>query len=162
MAGAFCRRAGDGRGCEGVQPIPADIFVTDQISISEDELSISFIRSPGPGGQNTNKVSSAAQLRFDLKHSPSLPDALKRRAAALAGSRLTKDGEIVITATQFRAQPQNKADAIARLVEILREASIEPKYRRPTRPTLASKKRRIEGKVKRGETKRLRSGKPEV
>jgi ribosome-associated protein len=142
-------------------PIPSEIFVTDGISISEDELSISFIRSPGPGGQNTNKVSSAAQLRFDLKHSPSLSDAVKRRAAAIAGSRFTKDGEIVITATQFRAQPQNKADAIARLVEILREASVEPKYRRPTRPTLASKTRRLEGKVKRGATKRLRSGRPE-
>lgn len=130
------------------------------MSISEDEIEISFIRSPGAGGQNVNKVSSAAQLRFDLKHSPNLPDAVKRRAAAIAGSKFTLAGEIVITANRFRSQPMNKVDAIARLVEILREASIEPKFRRPTRPTLGSKKRRLETKTKRGETKRLRTTRP--
>jgi ribosome-associated protein len=123
------------------------------------ELEITYTRSPGPGGQNVNKVSSAAQLRFDLKHSPSLPDAVKIRAAELAGSRFTKEGEIVIFAARFRAQPQNREDAINRLIELLRAASVRPKFRTPTRPTLGSKKRRLETKVQRGATKRARSGK---
>jgi ribosome-associated protein len=136
------------------------IRITDAIAIPVSELEISFIRSSGPGGQNVNKVSTAAQLRFDLKHSPSLPEALKARAAVLAGSRYTNDGEVVITATRFRSQPQNRDDAVARLVELLQRAAVPPKRRTPTRPTLGSKQRRLDEKVQRGAIKRLRSSKP--
>jgi ribosome-associated protein len=135
------------------------IAITPSISLSPDEIDEQFIRSSGPGGQNVNKVSSAVQLRFDLKHSPSLPDGLKRRAGDLAGSRLTKDGVIVITADSFRTQKQNRDDALQRLVELLKAASVAPKHRRATRPTLASKQRRLEGKVQRGAIKRMRGGK---
>jgi ribosome-associated protein len=105
-------------------------------------------------------VASAAQLRFDLRNSPSLPEALKARAAVLAGSKLTTDGAIVITASRFRAQPMNRDDAVARLVALLAEAAVPPKPRRATRPTLASKTRRLDSKTRRGSTKRLRSTKP--
>ena len=138
----------------------ASIPLTPRLRLDADELDISFIRSSGPGGQNVNKVSTAAQLRFDLRGSPSLPDAVKRRAAALAGSRLTQGGEIVITADRFRTQALNRDDAIARLVELLAEAATPPKPRRPTRPTLASKTRRLDGKAQRGRTKKLRSDRP--
>jgi ribosome-associated protein len=136
------------------------IPVTASLSIDADELDITFIRSSGPGGQNVNKVSTAAQLRFDLDASPSLSGPMKARAATLAGARLTLAGEIVITANRFRSQPLNRDDAIARLVELLRAAAIPPKARRATRPTLASKTRRLEGKVQRGSIKRLRSQRP--
>jgi len=138
------------------------IEVAPGIALGPEEIEIDFIRSSGPGGQNVNKVSTAAQLRFDLRNSPSLPEGLKRRAVALLGSRLTGDGVVVITASRFRTQPQNRDDAVARLVEILREASVPPKPRRPTRPTLASKTRRLTGKSLRGTVKRLRSGKPDL
>jgi ribosome-associated protein len=121
-------------------------------------LTISFIRASGPGGQNVNKVSSAAQLRFDLMGSPSLPSAMKMRAADLAGSRLTTDGEIVITADRHRTQALNRDDAVNRLLDLLREAAVPPKPRRPTRPTKASKERRIAGKKERSGVKRLRQG----
>jgi ribosome-associated protein len=121
------------------------------------EIGIDYIRSPGPGGQNVNKVASAAQLRFDLMGSPSLPEPLKHRAAALAGSRLTTDGVIVITANRFRNQPQNRDDAIDRLTQMLRAALVPPKPRRPTKPTFGSKQRRLEGKTQRGAVKKLRS-----
>ena len=140
--------------------MPTRIPITGSIGIDETEIEISFIRSSGPGGQNVNKVSTAAQLRFDLRHSPSLPEAMKARAATLAGTRLTLDGEIVLTATRFRTQAMNRDDAVARLVELLREAAIPPKVRRPTRPTLASKTRRLDGKTQRSGIKRLRSSKP--
>ena len=136
------------------------LTITHALSLDPAELTISFIRSSGPGGQNVNKVSSAAQLRFDLRNSPSLPEPVKARAARLAGSRLTTDGVIVITADRFRVQPQNRDDAIDRLLELLRQAAVPPKPRRATRPTLASKTRRLDSKVKRGGIKRLRSGKP--
>lgn len=132
------------------------------IAIDAAELEIAYIRSPGPGGQNVNKVASAAQLRFDLMGSPSLTEAHKARAAALAGTRLTGDGAIVISASRFRSQPMNREDAIARLVELLAESAFPPKARRPTKPTLGSKKRRVDAKVKRGNTKRLRSTKPSL
>jgi ribosome-associated protein len=138
------------------------IPITDTISIDPSEIEESFIRSSGPGGQNVNKVSSAVQLRFDLKHSPSLPDGLKIRAAALAGSKFTNDGMIVITASSHRSQPQNREDALARLVSLLREAAIKPKHRTATRPTLGSKTRRLEAKTQRGATKKLRSSKPNL
>jgi len=136
--------------------IPDTIHIGGAVHLPLSELAIDYIRSPGPGGQNVNKVASAAQLRFDLMGSPSLPEPLKLRAAALAGSRLTTDGVIVISANRFRNQPQNRDDAVERLVALLRAALTPPKPRRPTRPTLASKRRRLEGKSQRSTTKRLR------
>jgi len=118
------------------------------------------VRSPGPGGQNVNKVATAAQLRFDLAGAPDLSDAVKARAARLAGTRLTGGGTIVIFASRFRTQPQNRDDAIARLVDLLETALVPPKPRRATRPTLGSKRRRLEGKARHGEIKRLRSTRP--
>ncbi len=133
-----------------------DLSITATIRLEPGEIGLSFIRASGPGGQNVNKVSSAAQLRFDLMGSPSLPAPLKARAARLAGSRLTADGVIVLTADRFRTQAANRGDAIGRLVELLRTAAVPPKPRRKTRPTLASKQKRVETKVKRGGVKRLR------
>lgn len=118
------------------------------------------MRSPGPGGQNVNKLATAAQLRFDLRGSPSLPAPVKARAVRLAGSRLTTDGVIVISATRHRTQALNRDDAIGRLVALLREAATPPKPRRATRPTLGSKRRRLEAKTRRSGIKKLRSGKP--
>ena len=135
----------------------AGLPITATLSIDPTEISISFIRASGPGGQNVNKVSTAAQLRFDLMGSPSLPAPVKSRARALAGTRLTTEGEIVITADRFRTQALNRDDAIARLLELLREAAVPPKPRRATKPTLASKTRRLDSKVKRGGIKKLRS-----
>ena len=140
--------------------MPDPIPIGGGIAIDASELEIAYIRSPGPGGQNVNKVASAAQLRFDLRGSPSLTEAHKARAAALAGARLSNDGVIVVTASRFRTQSMNRDDAIARLVELLAESALPPKARRATRPTLASKKRRLDSKVRRGDTKRLRSTKP--
>lgn len=127
--------------------------------IPEDELEFRFFRSGGPGGQNVNKVSTSVQMRFDVKNSPSLTDPVKERLMKLAGSRLTLDGVIVITAVRFRTQERNKADAVARLDEMVAEASIRPVYRVPTRPTRASKERRLKGKSTRSTIKSGR-GKP--
>ena len=136
--------------------MPDSIHIGGPIHLPLGEIAIDYIRSPGPGGQNVNKVASAAQLSFDLMQSPSLPEPVKLRAAALAGSRLTSDGRIVITANRFRNQPQNRDDAIERLAAILRAALTPPKPRRPTRPTLASKRRRLDSKARRGTIKSLR------
>jgi ribosome-associated protein len=135
------------------------IRVTPTLSLHPDELVMSFIRASGPGGQNVNKVSTAVQLRFDLLASPSLPPAVKARAARLAGSRLTADGEIVLTADRFRTQLANRRDAIDRLVALLAEAAVAPKARRPTRPGSAARARRMDAKTKRGAIKSGR-GKP--
>ena len=138
----------------------ASIRITDQISIGENELEERFIRSSGPGGQNVNKLSTAVQLRFDVRHSPSLPDDVAVRLIRMAGSRMTKDGVIVITAQRHRTQERNRQDALDRLVELIRHAAVPPVARRPTRPTRASRERRIEGKKRRSTIKGLRRGKP--
>jgi ribosome-associated protein len=133
--------------------------VTDTISIDDAELSETFVRSSGPGGQNVNKVSSAVQLRFDVRHSPSLPNDVAVRLMRLAGKRLTKGGVIVIIAQSHRAQERNRADARERLFDLIRQAAVRPVPRRATKVPKAQKRRRIEGKKHRATTKRLRSGK---
>jgi ribosome-associated protein len=134
--------------------------VTDTIAIDEAELSESFVRSSGPGGQNVNKVSSAVQLRFDARHSPSLPNDVAVRLMRLAGKRLTKDGVIVIIAQSHRAQERNRADARERLFDLIRQAAVRPVPRRPTKVPKAQKKARVEGKKHRSRIKNLRGGKP--
>ena len=123
------------------------------LTIDPSELTMSFIRASGPGGQNVNKVSTAAQLRFDVMGSPSLPMGVKARAGRLAGSRLTTSGEIVITADQHRTQAMNREDAIGRLLALLKAAATPPKPRRATKPTYGSKQRRLEGKSQRSDIK---------
>lgn len=130
------------------------------LAIDEDELQFAFVRASGPGGQNVNKVSTAVQLRFDLARSPSLPMAVKVRAARLAGQRLTQEGEILLSADRFRTQVANRRDAVERLVELLAEATIPPKPRRPTRPTRGSKLRRLDAKKQRSGIKAGRSKPP--
>jgi ribosome-associated protein len=136
------------------------IRITDHIAIDESEISESFIRASGPGGQNVNKLSTAVQLRFDVRNSPSLPDEVRERLQRLAGRRLTRDGVLVITAQRFRTQERNREDALERLIELVRAATVRPVKRRPTRPTFASKVRRLEGKKRRGGVKALRGAKP--
>ncbi len=136
------------------------IRVTDSIAIGESELSETFVRASGPGGQNVNKVSSAVQLRFDVRGSPSLPNDVAVRLMRLAGQRLTKDGVIVILAQRHRTQERNRADARERLLDLIRTAAVRPVPRRATKPTKASKKRRIEGKKRRSKIKSLRTGRP--
>jgi len=129
--------------------------ITRDLTIDETNLEISFVRASGPGGQNVNKLATAAQLRFDTSR-VAMPADAAARLARLAGQRMTKDGVIVIHAQRFRTQERNRSDAIERLVELLREAMMRPVPRRPTRPTLASKTRRLEGKKRRGDIKARR------
>ena len=136
------------------------IRITDHIALDESELVESFIRASGPGGQNVNKLSTAVQLRFDVRRSPSLTDEVRTRLERLAGRRLTRDGVLVITAQSHRTQERNRADGIERLVELIRAATVRPTPRRPTRPTLGSKMRRLEGKKRRSGVKALRGAKP--
>jgi ribosome-associated protein len=137
------------------------IRITDDIAIDEREIEESFIRASGPGGQNVNKLATAVQLRFDARRSPSLPNDVSTRLQRLAGSRLTKDGVLVITAQRHRTQERNRDDALARLVELIRQAAVPPKPRRPTRPTAASRARRLAGKKRRSTIKGLRQAKPD-
>ena len=120
--------------------------VTPEIAIDEAELDESFIRASGPGGQNVNKVSTAVQLRFDVRRSPSLPNDVAVRLMKLAGSRLTKDGVLVLTADSFRTQERNRADARDRLIALIARAAVRPVRRRATKPTMGAKLRRLEGK----------------
>jgi ribosome-associated protein len=134
----------------------ARIAITDAVSIGEEELEESFVLASGPGGQNVNKVSSAVQLRFDAKRSPSLDEDLRGRLCALAGRRLSKDGILVITARNHRTQERNRSEARARLVELIRRAATPPKPRRATKPPRASKERRLESKHRQSKLKHRR------
>lgn len=135
------------------------ITITDTIALDEDELEFTFIRASGPGGQNVNKVSSAVQMRFDARRSPSLSNDVSIRLQKLAGSKLTLDGVIVITANRFRTQEMNKKDATERLADLIAKAAVAPVKRRATKPTKAAKERRLEGKARRSTVKAMR-GRP--
>jgi ribosome-associated protein len=132
------------------------ILITPRLRIDDSELEESFIAASGPGGQNVNKVATAVQLRFSLAKNLTLPEGVKARITTLAGRRLNQEGEIVITANRFRTQLQNRADARERLFEIIRAAAVSPVFRKPTRPTKASKTRRLEAKSHRAGIKALR------
>ena len=132
------------------------IEITPTIGIEERELQLDFTRASGPGGQHVNKVATAVQLRFDVRHSPSLPDAVKERLIHLAGKRMTGRGVLVIEARRFRTQEQNRQDAIERLAALIRRAARSPKTRRKTKPGQAAKARRLAAKRRRSEKKHLR------
>ena len=136
------------------------IRVNAEIALTDREIQEDFVRASGPGGQNVNKVSTAVQLRFDVARSPSLPDLVRARLVALAGRRLTQDGVLIIEADRYRSQRRNRDEALERLLALIREACQVETPRRPTRPTLASKRRRLDSKQRRGETKKLRGLKP--
>lgn len=132
------------------------IRVTNTIRLDEDEIVEQFIRASGPGGQNVNKVATAVQLRFDVARSPNLPEPVRERLRRLAGRRLTGDGVLVIDARRYRTRERNRRDALERLVALVRKAAIAPTPRKATRPTAASKRRRLESKQRRGALKRGR------
>jgi ribosome-associated protein len=133
------------------------IAITETITLDDAEIGESFIRASGPGGQNVNKVSSAVQLRFDVRRSPSLPEAVRQRLERLGGHRVSQDGVLVITAQRFRSQERNRQDALMRLVALIRRAASPPPPRRPTRPTAASRERRLAAKSRRARLKQQRT-----
>jgi ribosome-associated protein len=137
------------------------IRVTGTITIDEKEIHQQFIRASGPGGQNVNKVATAVQLRFDVLHSPSLPEDVRERLIRLAGNRMSQEGYLIIDARRFRTQEQNRQDSVARLVSLIRQAAQRPKIRKRTKPTKASEERRLESKHRRGRIKQLRRAEPE-
>jgi len=136
------------------------IRVTDTISLDESELEESFVRSSGPGGQNVNKLSTAVQLRFDVRGSRSLPNDVAIRLMKIAGSRMTKDGVLVLIAQNQRTQERNRSDARERLIAMIKEAAVRPVPRRATKPSKSQKRERLEGKKRRSGVKELRRSKP--
>ena len=132
------------------------IRITPSIGIDENEIEEHFIRAPGPGGQKVNKTESAVQLRFNARKSPALSNAVFLRLKPLAGRRMTRDGVIVITANRFRAQEQNRRDAMDRLIDLIRKAAVPPKYRRPTKPSKGVKQRRRDSKRRQSDIKKIR------
>ena len=142
-------------GVSGTGPHMA-IFVNERISLADDEVTEQFVRSPGPGGQNVNKLATAVQLRFDAHGSRSLPEEVRERLLELAGTRATKHGEILINAHRFRTRERNREDALERLVSLVRRAAVAEKPRKPTKPSAASKRRRLEEKRRRSRLKHAR------
>ena len=132
------------------------IWVNERISLADDEVTEQFVRSPGPGGQNVNKLATAVQLRFDARGSRSLPEDVRERVLELAGTRATKHGEIIISAHRFRTRERNREDAMERLAALVRQAAVAEKPRTPTRPSPASKRRRLEDKRRRSKLKNAR------
>ena len=133
------------------------IPITRNLTMDEKEIQESFVRAPGPGGQNVNKVASAVQLRFDARNSPSLPADVRARLIRLAGKRVNRNGVVIIEANRYRLQEQNRQDARDRLIDLIRRAAVKPKVRRKTQLSRAAKLRRLEDKRRRGESKKTRA-----